>query len=50
MSVVFEIGITENNNKEIEKKETIEVVVSKGIVGDRYFRDFNSDKEQITLI
>ncbi len=50
MSTVFEIGITEKNNQEIEKKETIEVVASKGIVGDRYFHDFNGDREQITLI
>jgi len=50
MSVVFEIGIAEKNNQEIEKKETIEVVASKGIVGDRYFHDFNGDREQITLI
>ena len=50
MSVVYEIGITEKNNKEIEKKESIEVVASKGIVGDRYFHDFNGDREQITLI
>ena len=50
MSVVYEIGITKKNNQEIEKKETIEVVASKGIVGDRYFHDFNGDREQITLI
>ena len=50
MSIVFEIGITEKNNKEIERKETIEVVASKGIIGDRYFHDFNGDREQITLI
>ena len=50
MSVVYEIGITEKNNQEIKKKETIEVVASKGIVGDRYFHDFNGDREQITLI
>ena len=50
MSVVYEIGITEKNNQEIEKKESIEVVASKGIVGDRYFHDFNGDREQITLI
>ena len=50
MSTVFEIGITEKNNQKIEKKETIEVVASKGIVGDRYFHDFNGDREQITLI
>ena len=50
MSIVFEIGITEKNNQEIEKKETIEVIASKGIIGDRYFHDFNGDREQITLI
>ena len=50
MSVVYEIGIAEKNNQEIEKKETIEVVALKGIVGDRYFHDFNGDREQITLI
>ena len=50
MSVVLEIGITEKNNQEIEKKESIEVVASKGIVGDRYFHDFNGDREQITMI
>ena len=50
MSIVYEIGITEKNNQEIEKKESIEVVASKGIVGDRYFHDFNGDREQITLI
>ena len=50
MSIVFEIGITEKKNQEIQKKETIEVVASKGIIGDRYFHDFNGDREQITLI
>ena len=50
MSVVLKIGITEKNNKEIEKKDSIEVIASKGIIGDRYFHDFNGDREQITLI
>ena len=50
MSVVFQIGITEKNNKEIENQEKIEVIASKGIIGDRYFHDFNGDREQITLI
>ena len=50
MSIVYEIGIAKKNNQEIDKKESIEVVASKGIVGDRYFHDFNGDREQITLI
>ena len=50
MSIVFQIGIAEKNNKEIVNKKSIEVVASKGIIGDRYFHDFNGDREQITLI
>ena len=50
MSVVFKIGITEKNNKEIENKMKIEVISSKGIIGDRYFHEYNGDREQITLI
>ena len=50
MSIVYKIGIAKKNNQEIDKKESIEVVASKGIVGDRYFHDFNGDREQITLI
>ena len=50
MSTVFEIGITEKNNQEIEKKESIEVVASKGIIGDRYFHEKNDDRNQLTLI
>ena len=50
MSVVFKIGITEKNKKEIENRETIQVIASKGIISDRYFHDFNGDREQITLI
>ena len=50
MSIVFKIGITEKNNKEIENKDIIEVIAAKGIIGDRYFHDFNGDREQITLI
>tara|TARA_B100000965_G_C19397105_1_gene671662 strand:- start:55 stop:501 length:447 start_codon:yes stop_codon:yes gene_type:complete len=50
MSIVHEIGIAEKNNKEIEKKQSIEVIASKGIVGDRYFHDLNGEREQITLI
>ena len=50
MSIVFQIGIAEKNNKEIVNRKSIEVVASKGIIGDRYFHDFNGDREQITLI
>ena len=50
MSKIIEIGITGESNKEIEKVESIEVVSGKGIKGDRYFHDFNEEKNQLTLI
>ena len=50
MGKIIDIGIAENSNVKIEKKNSIEVIEGKGIVGDRYFHDFNGDKEQITLI
>tara|TARA_B100000427_G_C15365243_1_gene531760 strand:- start:368 stop:814 length:447 start_codon:yes stop_codon:yes gene_type:complete len=50
MSVVYKIGIAEKSNLKIEEKQNIEVIASKGIIGDRHFHDFNGDREQITLI
>ena len=50
MSKVFQIGISESYNKNIQQKEIIDLIAGKGIIGDRYFRDFNGENEQITLI
>ena len=50
MSKVFQIGISESYNKNIKQKEIIDLIAGKGIIGDRYFRDFNGENEQITLI
>ena len=50
MSKIIEIGIARESNKEIEKVKSIEVVSGKGIKGDRYFHDFNEEKNQLTLI
>ena len=50
MSKIIEIGITGGSNKEIEKVKSIEVVSGKGIKGDRYFHDFNEERNQLTLI
>ena len=50
MSKIIEIGITKENNKEIEKVKSIEVVSGKGIKGDRYFNDINEERKQLTLI
>ena len=50
MSKVFKIGITKDNNKKINEVDTIEVVAKKGIVGDRYYKDFNDPFCQLSLI
>ena len=50
MSKVFELGITEINNKKINKVETIEVIENKGVVGDRHFKEFNDPYCQLSLI
>ena len=50
MSNILEIGLTQINNASIENIETIELVEGKGIEGDRYFKDFNDIRSQITLI
>ena len=50
MCKVLKLGISSNNNKEIQEVESIEVLASKGVVGDRYFNDFNDPYCQLTLI
>jgi len=50
MSQILEIGITKISNSSIENTEAIELVKGKGIKGDRYFKDFNDIRSQITLI
>ena len=50
MAEVFKIGITQNNNKKIDEVNTIDVIANKGIVGDRYFKDFSDPMSQLTLI
>ena len=50
MSKVFELGITAINNKKINKVESIEVIENKGVVGDRYFKEFNDPYCQLSLI
>jgi len=47
---VFKIGITENNNKKIDEVNSIDLIANKGIVGDRYFKDFSDPMSQLTLI
>ena len=50
MSSVLKLGITDLNNKSIKDVDSIEVIKSKGILGDRYFHDYNDPYNQITLI
>ena len=40
MAKVLKIGITQNNNKKIDEVNSIDLIANKGIVGDRYFKDF----------
>tara|TARA_B100000161_G_scaffold206248_1_gene151344 strand:- start:454 stop:894 length:441 start_codon:yes stop_codon:yes gene_type:complete len=50
MAKVYKLGITPDNNKKIQEVETIEVIASKGIIGDRHFKDYNDPYCQLTLI
>jgi len=50
MSKVFKIGITAFNNKAIKETDSIDVMANKGIVGDRYFKEFNDSRNQLSLI
>ena len=50
MSRVFKIGITKNNSQEIQEVKEINLLVGKGIIGDRYFHEHNENRKQLTLI
>jgi len=59
MGKVYEIGISKNKNNQrmlgsclfpVISVNEIEVILGKGIVGDRYFLENNEKRKQITLI
>ena len=50
MAKVLKLGITQNNNKKIDEVNSIDLIANKGIVGDRYFKDFSDPMSQLTLI
>ena len=50
MSKVLKLGITKDNNKEIDEVNSIELVANKGVVGDRHFDEYNDPYNQLTLI
>ena len=50
MPKVFKIGITKNNNQEIQEVKEISLSAGKGIIGDRYYHEYNEGRNQLTLI
>ena len=50
MSEVYKIGITNNNNQKIKEVNSIKVLANQGIIGDRYFKEFNDPYSQLSLI
>ena len=50
MSEVFKLGVSNNNNGRIREVTSIEVLSSKGVVGDRHYKEFNDPYCQLTLI
>jgi len=50
MSKVFKLGIAQNKNQKIKEVQKVEVILGKGIIGDRNFHENNDARNQITLI
>ena len=50
MSKVFKLGISSENNKEIQEVESIDVIANKGVIGDRHFDEYNDPYCQLSLI
>ena len=50
MSKVLKLGISSENNKAIKEVVSIEVLVNKGVIGDRHFKDFDDPYCQLSLI
>jgi len=50
VSKVLEISIAQNLKEKMESVNFVKVIAGKGIVNDRYFRENNDKRSQITLI
>jgi len=50
MGKVIGIGISKNRRGKIQKLSEVEAVKSKGLINDRYFKEGNVQRCQITLI
>ena len=47
---VIKLGITKKNSQKIEEVEKINLLLGKGIIGDRHFHENNNPKNELTLI
>ena len=50
MAKVIEIGISEKLKGKMQSVNTVRAIAGKGIINDRYFKEKNHEKSQITLI
>ena len=50
MSKVIEIAISESSGKVMKNVDSIESIAGKGLLNDRYFKEDNKKKSQITHI
>ena len=50
MGKINEIAVTKNSKGKMESVNSVTVVTGKGIINDRYFKENNHEKCQITLI
>jgi MOSC domain-containing protein YiiM len=50
MSEVYKLGISINNNQQINEVNSIDVLANKGVIGDRHFKEFNDPYNQLSLI
>ena len=50
MNKIIKIGISKNNNQEIKSVSSVDLIAGKGVIGDRHFHEYNTERNQITLI
>ena len=50
MSKVYKLGISTKNNQPIKEVNSIDVLASQGVIGDRHFKEFNDPYNQLSLI
>ena len=50
MSEVYKLGISINNNQQINEVNSIDVLANQGVIGDRHFKEFNDPYCQLSLI